>query len=109
MSDAAVTAVSDHHPIGLIVQDDLERSRLTVFFRLLLAIPLAIWVELWGIAVCLAVFVAWFGALFTGRVPARIHNFVARFLRAQTHLTAYVFLLADPWPPFGGSFGTYPV
>jgi hypothetical protein len=26
------------HPIGLIVDDDLERNRLTVFFRLLLAI-----------------------------------------------------------------------
>ena len=27
-----------HHPIGLIVTDDLHRSRLTVFFRLLLVI-----------------------------------------------------------------------
>ena len=30
---------ADHHPIGLIVTDDLQRSRLTMFFRLLLAIP----------------------------------------------------------------------
>jgi hypothetical protein len=30
------------HPIGLVVDDDLKRNRLTVFFRLLLAIPLAI-------------------------------------------------------------------
>jgi hypothetical protein len=31
------------HPIGLIVTDDLKRSRLTVFFRLLLVIPHLIW------------------------------------------------------------------
>ena len=32
------------HPIHLVVTDDLERNRLTVFFRLILAIPLFIWV-----------------------------------------------------------------
>jgi hypothetical protein len=38
------------HPIRLIVTDDLRRSRLTVFFRLLLAIPHFVWLLLWGIA-----------------------------------------------------------
>ena len=32
----------DAHPIRLVVTDDLKRSRLTVFFRLLLVIPHAI-------------------------------------------------------------------
>ena len=36
------------HPIQLIVTDDLSRSRLTVFFRLLLVIPHWIWLGLWG-------------------------------------------------------------
>ncbi|MFZ1879416.1 MAG: DUF4389 domain-containing protein [Gaiellaceae bacterium] len=97
------------HPIGLIVEDDLRRSRLTVFFRLLLAIPLAIWLSIWGIAVYIAVVIAWFAALITGRVPDGLHRFLARYLRAATHLTAYVFLLANPWPPFGGAPGSYPV
>ena len=41
MSDAISTPRrrADRHPIGLIVTDDLHRNRLTVFFRLLLAIP----------------------------------------------------------------------
>jgi len=60
-------------------------------------------------AVTLVVVVAWFAALFTGRVPDPLHDFMARFLRAGTHLNAYLFLLADPWPPFGGAPGTYPV
>jgi hypothetical protein len=97
------------HPIGLIVEDDLQRNRLTVFFRLLLAIPLAIWIELWGIVICVVVVIAWFAALILGRVPDGLHEFIARYLRALTHLTAYIFLLADPWPPFGGVEGTYPV
>ena len=36
-------------PIRLTVADDLRRSRLTTFFRLLLAIPHIVWLLLWGI------------------------------------------------------------
>jgi hypothetical protein len=100
---------SDRHPIGLIVNDDLRRNRLTVFFRLLLAIPQLVWLWLWGIAVYFAVIIAWFAALFTGRVPEGLHSFVASWIRCSTHVRAYALLLADPWPPFGGAFGTYPV
>jgi len=100
---------SDHHPIGLIVDDDLRRSRLTVFFRLLLAIPQEIWLGIWGIAVYVVVIVAWFAALFVGRVPTGMHSFLAHYARAATHLRAYILLLANPWPPFGGERGTYPV
>jgi Domain of unknown function (DUF4389) len=97
------------HPIGLVVDDDLRRNRLTVFFRLLLAIPQAIWLAVWGIAAYAAWIVAWFAALVLGRVPDGLHGFLARYARATTHLYAYVLLLADPWPPFGGQPGTYPV
>jgi hypothetical protein len=36
-------------PVKLIVTDDLQRSRLTVFFRLLLALPHLVWLFLWGV------------------------------------------------------------
>ena len=74
-------AAASDHPLRLTVTDDLVRSRLTVFFRLLLAIPHFIWLELWGIVVVLAVFVAWLAALFTGRVPGGLHSFIASYLR----------------------------
>ena len=99
----------NEHPIGLVVDDDLKRTRITVFFRLLLAIPQAVWLAIWGIAVYVVWVIAWFAALFTGRVPGGLHNFLARYARASTHLYAYVLLLADPWPPFGGAPGSYPV
>src|SRR6266699_6195927 len=106
MSSSAATAGS--HPIGLIVTDDLQRNRLTVFFRLLLAIPHFIVVALWAIVAELAVLIAWFAGVFTGRVPDGLHNFIASFVRYSTRVTAYVFLLADPYPPFG-SGGSYPI
>lgn len=96
------------HPIRLVVTDDLSRSRLTVFFRLLLFIPLAIWAGLWGIAVCLAVFVAWIVGLFTGRVPDGLHGFLASYTRFYTHISAYIWIAADPYPGFTGQPG-YPV
>ena len=99
----------NEHPIGLIVDDDLKRTRITVFFRLLLALPQAVWLAIWGIAVYAAWIIAWFAALITGRVPDGLHNFLARYARASTHLYAYLLLLADPWPPFGGASGSYPV
>ena len=44
MESTAVTASTAQHPVRLVVSDDLQRNRLTVFFRLILAIPHFIWV-----------------------------------------------------------------
>ena len=45
----ATAAVADRHPIALVVDDDLRRNRVTVFFRLLLAIPQVVWLYFFGI------------------------------------------------------------
>lgn len=104
-----MSADLQQHPIGLVVDDDLRRSRLTVFFRLLLAIPQSIFIGIWALFAYVVVVFAWLAALVTGRVPDPLHGFLAQFLRAWTHLNAYVLLLANPWPPFLGEPGTYPV
>ena len=98
----------EQHPIHLVVTDDLQRSRLTVFFRLLLAIPHFIWLALWGIAVWFAVLAAWVVGIFTGRVPDGLHGFIASYLRYLTHVYAYASIAADPFPAFNGSTG-YPI
>jgi hypothetical protein len=98
----------DDHPVRLAVEDDLQRSRLTVFFRLLLAIPHVIWITLWSIAVLFAAIVGWFAALITGRLPEGLHGFFGRFVRYATHLGAYLSLAANPYPGFTGEPG-YPV
>ena len=96
------------HPVTLPVTDDLRRSRLTVAFRLILYIPHAIWLCLWGIAAFFAVIGLWFGALFTGRPPEGLHRFVTRYLRYMTQVSAYIGILADPYPGFMGDT-EYPV
>lgn len=96
------------HPIRLINNDDLQRSRATVFFRLLLALPHFIWLGLWGIAVSIAVVVGWVIGIFTGRLPDPFHDFIAGYARYFTHAYAYLYLLADPFPSFSGS-AAYPV
>jgi ABC-type multidrug transport system fused ATPase/permease subunit len=96
-------------PVALASEDDLRRSRLTVFFRLLLAIPLVVWLLLWAIAVFFAIVIAWFAGIVLGRVPAALHRFIAAFLRYSIHVNAFVMLVANPFPGFVGRYGTYPV
>jgi hypothetical protein len=88
------------HPVRLIVTDDLRRSRLTVFFRLLLAIPHYFWVSLIGTVIFVCVFVNWFILLVVARTPKGLHDFVAGYIRYTTHLEAYLLLAANPYPGF---------
>jgi hypothetical protein len=96
------------HPIRLVVTDDLQRNRLTVFFRLILAIPHVIWLLLWGIVATLVAIANWFATLVKGESPEGLHNFLATYLRYQTQVYAYILLIADPFPGFGGQPG-YPI
>ncbi len=80
-----------------------QHSRLTAFFRLLLAIPLAIWLYFYAIGACVAVVIAWLAIVITGHYPKGLYDFVAGFNRFQVRFTGYVALLCDPYPPFGGS------
>ena len=102
-------AAVEPHPIRLVVEDDLARSRLTVFFRLLLAIPHLIWITLWTIAMVLIAIVNWFAVLLTGRLPGGLHDFTAAYVRYTTHLNAYLYLAANPYPGFLGTPGSYPI
>jgi hypothetical protein len=108
-TSAGTTSTASTHPIRLIVNDDLQRTRLTVFFRLILAIPLLLWAILWGVIASLAWIANWFATLFMGRSPDGLHDFLATFLRFTTHVRAYTLLVADPYPGFTGTPGSYPI
>ncbi len=84
--------------------DYLEpRNRLTAFFRLILAIPLAIWLYLYGLVASIAIVIAWFAIVITGRYPRGLYDFVSDFTRFLARFTAYTVLLSDAYPPFVGS------
>jgi uncharacterized membrane protein YfbV (UPF0208 family) len=96
-------------PIQLEIGDDLKRTRLTVFFRLILAIPHLIWLTLWAIVAFFASILNWFATLASGTSPDSLHGFLAAYVRYQNHVYAYLFLIADPFPGFTGRVGSYPV
>lgn len=97
------------HPVHLVLTDHLERSRLTVFFRLLLAVPHLIWLTLWTALVLPAALVAWLVAVTTGRLPRFLHRFLAAWVQYTMHVCAFLFLIGGPFPGFVGAVGTYPV
>jgi hypothetical protein len=108
VEQAGEATAQARHPVRLVVNDDLQRNRLTVFFRLILAIPHIIWFALWSVVNVLAVIANWFATLVKGQSPEGLHNFIATYLRYQTHVYSYVLLIADPFPGFGGQPG-YPI
>ncbi|MHB8235119.1 MAG: DUF4389 domain-containing protein [Solirubrobacteraceae bacterium] len=95
-------------PVHLELDDDLRRSRLTVFFRLLLALPHLIWLQLWGILVLVCAILNWFATLFAGRSPQWLHRFLGAYLRYANHVYAFLYLIANPFPGFVGKSGSYP-
>jgi hypothetical protein len=85
------------YPIGFEMDYVERRSRLTTFFRYLLAVPHFL-------------FVAWFALMFTGRWPAGLYEFSCGFLRYASRLSAYMYLGVDQYPPFSGApDDSYPV
>ena len=77
------------------------RNRLTIFFRLLLAIPHFIVLMLVFIVFYFVVIIAWFAVIITGNWPAGLRNFAVGLMRWNNRLNAYMFLLTDKYPPFG--------
>lgn len=77
-----------------------RQRRLTVFFRLLLLIPQLLVVIVLRIAMCLVTIVGWFAALFMGRLPRPLFDFLAGALAYDTRVNASAMLLVDRYPPF---------
>lgn len=98
------------YPVVYEQSPDVDRSRLTVFFRYLMLIPQMIVSFFYAIAAFVLVTIAWFALLFTGRFPLGMYNFVAGYLRYSSRVMAYAVLLTDTYPPFdGGEHPEYPV
>jgi hypothetical protein len=83
-----------------IIEPPGPRRRITVAFRLLLAIPhiiVLLFVQLaWG----LTAIVSWFLILVTGEHPRALYDFGVGALRWRVRVEAYLLLLIDEYPPF---------
>lgn len=88
-------------PFTLSVTPALEnRNRLTVAFRLILAIPALIFSLLVGIVGAVCWLLGFFAVLFSGRWPAGLHSWVMKAVRCGVRAQVYTSLLTDEYPPF---------
>jgi hypothetical protein len=89
------------YPAGVTVEDPPRpRDRLTVGFRLLLAIPHLILVAFLCVAWWFATIFAWLAIVFTGDYPRGLYDFSVGVFRWFIRLEAYMLLLVDEYPPF---------
>ena len=86
--------------VGLSLEGPRPQRRLTVGFRIVLAIPHFVWLLLVTIVGMLAAVAAWLAALVLGRMPDGIGDFLARVVRYGTRVNGYLYLLTDRYPPF---------
>jgi len=133
------TPVAASYPVTYTVEPQHpDRNRLTVAFRIILAIPQWLLVggpggsginlgSVWGwrhprwafvggigsgvlgAAAGVMAIISWFAIVFTGKQPRGLWDFTNFFMRWRANAVAYMALLRDEYPPFGPGDGSYPV
>jgi hypothetical protein len=106
------------YPVSVDVERQLtDRNRVTVGFRLILAVPhilivggiTSVGVGFGGLrgagalaaAAFTMAFIAWFAIVFTGSHPRGLWDFAVYYVRWLVRASAYLSLLRDDYPPFG--------
>jgi Domain of unknown function (DUF4389) len=78
-----------------------DLNRFLPLVKWLLAIPHYIVLAILALGAIIAVIIAWFAILFTGRYPRALFDYVVGVLRWSNRVTAYAFtLMTDRYPPF---------
>jgi hypothetical protein len=97
-------------PVLVAISEPVPQRRVTVAFRLILAIPQVFVLHFVLIGAFFVAFIGWWGALFTGRLPQFAVTYLSGMVRWSTRVEAYCFLLTDVYPPFTfDDDPTYPV
>lgn len=114
MADSVVVSYKVTPPEG-------DRNRLTVAFRLILAIPHILLVGgpgigfgvggdrtgVLGVVAGVCALIQWFAIVFTGKATSGLQDLQLFYLQWRAKALAYEALLRDEYPPFGQ--GEYPV
>lgn len=91
----------ESYPAELVLSEaPADRDRLTVFFRILLALPHLVVVGLLSVVWACTTAVAWVMILLTGRYPETLYGFALGVFAWTTRVEAYLLLLTDEYPPF---------
>jgi hypothetical protein len=121
-SDIGFDAGPPAYPVSFDVERQLsDRNRLTVAFRIILAIPhvalvgaagIGLGFSWWstggavGTAAGVMAVITWFGIVFAAVHPRGLWDFGGFYLRWRARAVPYLMLLRDEYPPFGD--GNYP-
>ena len=97
------------YPVTFEVEYPERMSRWLIFIKWLLVFPHFLILGVFGYLVELTTFISWFAILFTGRYPKALFDLAVVYFRWSARATAYVALLRDDYPPFGGGSPEYPV
>ena len=100
---AALLGRQGGYPIDVRIDGAQPQSRLTVGFRIFLAIPALILSGVFRQVNQIVAFLAWFYALFTGRMNEGMRNISAWLLRYETQTYGYVMLLTERYPSLAGA------
>jgi len=102
--DDSYPSTDEHQSVRLdLPYPDVQRdlNRWLPLVKWLLAIPHYILLLFLWLAAIVAVVIAWFAILFTGRYPRGLFDFVVGVIRWGNRVIAYAFLLVtDAYPPF---------
>ena len=95
------------YPVNLTVDYPERLSRGWVVLKglfgwIYVGIPHGIILWLYGIAVGIVIFIAFWIILFTAKFPKGMFDFVVGYMRWTVRVNAYLSLLRDEYPPFSG-------
>jgi hypothetical protein len=88
------------YPVDLEIEPAAKQSRLTIFFRLLLAIPALIVLYVLRLVAEVVSFLGWFYALFTGNLNRGMRDLLVYWLRYEAQTAGYLLLLTSRYPSF---------
>jgi small-conductance mechanosensitive channel len=100
MNEPPTASVEPDYPLRLDIDHQEQYSRWIPLVKWLLVIPHYIVLIVLWIGAFFAIVAAWFAVLITGRYPRGLWNFVVGVSRWTTRVTAYFYLMVDPYPPF---------
>jgi len=89
-------------PVESSITYEDSADRLTNALRLIWAIPAIIVGFVVAIGGFFVALVSWFAILITGRHPRGMWEFMLKVVRYTLQLEAYVYLMTDEYPKFGG-------
>jgi hypothetical protein len=107
---AYIALLDDHYPstdeeqsvhLDFAYPDARQLNRWLPLVKWLLAIPHYIVLIFLGIGAIVAIILAWFAILFTGKYPRGLFDYVVGVMRWSNRVTGYAFVLVtDEYPPF---------